>query len=273
MARASQFRQRVESEVRSILKQRFPGMNEQEISNLIYNQGLRIDTTLSLSIQAAAEQVMQQRGEALREKNPNIQGVILALDANTGGILALVESIELTGTTRRADWVYDLGSSFKGILYTAPLENGYTASSTLLCEETAFPNPGGKPNPYVPSDFDKTWHNRALRIREALEVSCNVAAVRIGQEMGLEKFLSLVARLNPRLAEKNIGKANELQLPLGPDDWNYEYALVMEATRQPYYVQQTDGDDLIVAHESRCWMNAWAILSRKCFKGFRESAI
>lgn len=260
VARASQFRQRVESEVRSILKQRFPGMNEQEISNLIYNQGLRIDTTLSLSIQAAAEQVMQQRGEALREKNPNIQGVIIALDANTGGILALVESIELTGTTRRADWVYDLGSSFKGILYTAALENGYTASSTLLCEETAFPNPGGKPNPYVPSDFDKTWHNRALRIREALEVSCNVAAVRIGQEMGLEKFLSLVARLNPRLAEKNIGKANELQLPLGPDaspmNLTLTHAPLVNGgySVSPYYVQQIrdrDGNILYQAWPQR----------------------
>lgn len=244
VASASHFRQRVEREVRSILKQRYPNMNDQEISNLIYNQGLRIDTTLSLTVQAAAEQVIRERGEALREKNANIQGVIIALDPQTGGVMALVESIELTGTNRRADWVYDLGSSFKGILYTAALENGYTASSTLLCEETPFPNPGGSPNPYVPSDFDRSWHNRALRIREALEVSCNVAAVRIGQEMGLDKFLNLVARLNPRLADKNIGKANELQLPLGPDaspmNLTLTYAPLTNGGYSvvPYYVQR-----------------------------------
>lgn len=217
VARASHFRQRVEREVRSILKERYPALDDQEVSNLIYNQGLRIDTTLSLSAQAAAEQIIQERGEALREMNPNIQGAIVALDPHTGGIMAIVESIELSGTVRRADWVYNLGSSFKGVLYAAALENGYTASSTILCEKTEFPNPGGKPNPYVPSDFDGTWHNRVLRIREALQVSCNVAAVRIGQEMGLEKFLAMAARLNPHLAGNNIGKANELQLPLGPN--------------------------------------------------------
>lgn len=216
VARASHFRQRVEGDVRRILKQSYPDMNDQEISNLIYNQGLQIDTTLSLAAQAAAEKVLQERGEALREKNSNIQGVILALDPQSGGILAIAESIELTGTNRRADWPYNLGSSFKGVLYTAALENGYTASSTILCQETAFPNPGGSPNPYVPSDFGGTWHNRELRIREALEVSCNVAAVRIGQEIGLDKFLDLTARINPRLGDNNIGNANFPQLPLGP---------------------------------------------------------
>jgi len=216
VARASHFRQRVEIEVRNIFAQLYPDMGDQEITNLIYNQGLRIDTTLSLEAQAAAEQVLRERGEVLRESNSKIQGVVVAIDPNTGGIMAIAESIELTGTYRRADAVYNLGSSFKGPLYAAALENGYTASSTVLCAETSFPNPGGKPNPYQPTDFDGGWHDRELRIREALEVSCNVTAVKVGIDMGLDKFLNLTARLNPRLAENNIGKASELQLPLGP---------------------------------------------------------
>lgn len=215
-ARASHFRLRVEREVRQILAKRYPGRGEQELTSMIYNQGLQIKTTLSLPAQAAAEQMIMERGQALQEKNPNIQGVLVALDPQTGGIIALVESIELTGTYRRADAKYNLGSSFKGVLYAAALENGYTASSTLLCAETAFPNPGGKPNPYRPTDFDGGWHNRELRIREALEVSCNLVAVRMGIELGRDKFLEMAARLNPRLAEEPLGQKSELQLPLGP---------------------------------------------------------
>lgn len=214
--RASHFRQRVENEVRDIIKGIFAGMGDQEVNNIIYNQGLQIVTTLSLSAQSAAEQIVQERGQALREINPNIQGALVALDPSTGGITAIVESIELTGTYRRADKTYNLGSSFKGVLYAAALENGYTASSTVLCAETAYPNPGGRPDPYRPTDFDGGWHNRELRIREALEVSCNIVAVSVANDIGREKFLEMVARLNPRMREQNIGKANELQLPLGP---------------------------------------------------------
>lgn len=215
-ARASHFKQRVEKEVKQILTSQYPGMGEQEINSIIYNQGLQITTTLSLPAQAAAEQVLQERGLALQEKNPDIQGIIVALDPTTGGIMAIAESIELTGTYRRADATYNLGSSFKGVLYTAALENGYTASSTVMCTETAFPNPGGKPDPYQPADYDGGWHNRELRIREALEVSCNLVAVNVANDIGRDKFLEMTARLNPRLADNNIGKASELQLPLGP---------------------------------------------------------
>ena len=132
---------------------------------------------------------MTEHGQALRQK-PQYSGVFVALDPATGGIMALVESLELSGTYPRADAKYNLGSSFKGILYATALENGYTPASTLLCTETAFPNPGGKPDPYVPSDYGDRFHNRMLRIREALAVSCNVAAVRMGVEMGLDKYLT-----------------------------------------------------------------------------------
>lgn len=215
-ARANHFRLRVEKELRKIFADLYPPLSDKEITNLIYNQGLTIHTTLSLKAQATAEEVMAKQGETLRQENPNVQGVFVAIDPATGGILALVESLELSGTYPRADAKYNLGSSFKGILYTTALENGYTAASTLLCAETAFPNPGGKPDPYVPSDYGDKFHNRFLRIREALEVSCNVAAVRLGMEMGLEKYLEMTARLNPRLAGNNIGNSAHLQLPLGP---------------------------------------------------------
>ncbi len=216
LASSHHFRQRVEKELRTVFSSLYPAMSDKEITNLIYNQGLTIHTTLSLEAQAAAEKVMTERGQELREQNPNVQGVFVSLDPATGGIMALVESLELSGTYRRADSKYNLGSSYKGVLYAAALENGYSPASTLLCTETAFPNPGGKPNPYVPSDYGDRFHNRVMRIREALEVSCNVAAVRLGVEMGLDKHLDMAARLNPRLEKNPIGNAAHMQLPLGP---------------------------------------------------------
>ncbi|NLY32982.1 MAG: penicillin-binding protein, partial [Firmicutes bacterium] len=75
-ASANHFRQRVEKELRSIFSRLYPAMSDKEITNLIYNQGLTIHTTLSLEAQAAAEKVMTEYGQDLRQQNPNIQGVL-----------------------------------------------------------------------------------------------------------------------------------------------------------------------------------------------------
>lgn len=255
-ATANHFRLRVERELRKIFTEIYPGLSEKEVTNLIYNQGLTIHTTLSLKAQAAAEQVMTERGQNLRQQNPKVQGVFVALDPATGGILALVESLELTGTYLRGDARYNLGSSFKGVLYATALEQGYTAASTLLCTETAFPNPGGTPNPYVPSDYGDKYHNRPLRIREALAVSCNVAAVRLGVEMGLANYLTMIARLNPHLANNNIGSSSHLQLPLGPIASPLNLALTYTPfanggySVEPYTVTQIQDRDGVVLYQA-----------------------
>lgn len=211
-ARANHFRVRVEDELRNILRDN--GLEEKEVTNLIYNQGLQVHTTLSLQAQAAAEQVVQDHRDNLLGLNEKFQAVVVAIDPATGGIMATVENIELTGTWLRANERYNVGSSLKGVLYAAALENGYTASSTVLCEETIFP---WQPQPFVPNDFDGGWHNRELRIREALVVSCNVSAIKVGLDIGMQTFVDYAARLNPALRNSPIGDPDkEIQIPLGP---------------------------------------------------------
>ena len=260
-ARANHFRLRVEREVRRILGDYYPGLEDKEITNLIYNQGLQIQTTLSLPAQSAAERMIRERGPALLEQNPHIQATLVAIDPHTGGIMALVESIELTGTYRRADGNFEVGSSLKGVLYAAALEEGYTASTTVLCNETSFPNPGGIPNPFVPTDFDGGWHNQELRIREALEVSCNVTAMKVGLEIGMNTFVDMAARLNPRYADNPIGDPNrEIQIPLGPRsspiNLTLAYAPIINGgyTVEPHTVSQIrdrDGNLLYQAWPNR----------------------
>lgn len=210
--RANHFRQKVEDEARKILRDLYPDIDEEERTNLLYNHGLKIYTTLSLPLQNAAEQTILERGALLLEQNPKVQAALVAVDPATGGIMALVESIDLSPGLRRATAEYDLGSTFKGILYTAALMEDFTASTTVLCEPTDFPGT----NPGWPSDFGGGYHHRELRIREALEVSCNVIAVKVSQDIGTDKFLDLIARFNPRLAENNISKPEYLSAPISP---------------------------------------------------------
>jgi len=259
VARARHFRQEVVDEALEILGQhrRYRDLSHQELNNLIYNQGLQIHTTLSLPAQAAAEQVIQQRGEAYQEE-ADIQASLIALDPSTGGIMAMVGSVELTGTYNRVyQGVYDMGSAYKGPLYAAALENGYTAASTVLCSETDFPNPNGNPDPYRPSDYGGRYHNQELRIRRALEESCNVVAVKVADDIGRDKFLDMVARLNPALGKNNIGSAADLQLPLGPESTPMDLTLTYAPFANggyavaPYTIQEIRDRDGIQIYQAQ----------------------
>lgn len=262
-ARANHFRQRVEKEVREILASQYPTLEEKEITSLIYSQGLQVTTTLSLQAQAAAEKVMDDYGGRLLQQFPNMQGVIVAIDPATGGIVATVESINLRGTYLRADRArYDVGSSMKGILYTSALQAGYTAASPVVCEPTEFPIRGQAP--YTPSDANDTFHNRALRLREALRFSCNVVAVKVNLDIGPQRYLDLTARLNPRLGNNAIlERHGEMVLPLSPRTNPLDLALVHAPlvnggySVTPHTVQEIrdrDGNVLYRAYPARQWV-------------------
>ncbi|MTI93938.1 MAG: hypothetical protein FH749_00410 [Firmicutes bacterium] len=214
--RANHFRQRVEAEARTVLAERYPGLEDKELTNLIYNQGLQITTTLSLQMQIAAEQVITERGEQLLEQDERVQAALVAIDSETGGIAAIVESIDLTGDFPRATRNYRLGSAYKGVLYAAALETGYTAATTVECQQTEFTRPGNA-TPYVPIDWNNQYHNRPLRIREALVDSCNVVAVKVHQAIGTETIHEMARRLNPQLGDRDLDQnTGNLQTPLSP---------------------------------------------------------
>jgi membrane peptidoglycan carboxypeptidase len=262
-ARANHFRQRVEREVRQILTA-LHNLEEKEVTNLIYSQGLQIFTTLCLRAQAAAEQVMLRHGEDLLQRFPDMQGVLIAIDPGTGGIVATVESINLRGTFLRADGTrYDVGSSMKGILYTSALQAGFTAASMVVCEPTEFPRGQGLA-PYTPSDANGTFHNRSLSLREALRFSCNVVAVKVNLDIGPQRYLDLTARLNPNLRNNAILEPRgEMAVPLSPHTNPLDLALVHAPlvnggySVTPHTVQEIrdrDGNVLYRAYPARQWV-------------------
>ena len=141
-------------------------------ANRVYKGGLKVYTSLDIKTQQAAEGVL---GE--------YQGAVLAMDPKTGNIKAMVggRSYQESQINRVTAEIRQPGSSFKPFLYAVALNQGLSPSSIIVDEPI---NIGG----YSPQNYDKKYRG-PITMRKALRWSVNVAAVKLGQQVGIDKVL------------------------------------------------------------------------------------
>ncbi len=161
-------------------------------AEVVEGGGLRVYTSLDLSMQTTAESIVRRQVAALRE-NKASNGALVALDADTGQILAMVGSAdyfdeESDGAVNMALAPRQPGSSIKPITYAVALGRGYTAASPIPDVRTSFLTRSGEL--YVPNNYDATFHG-LVSLRYALASSYNVPAVRVMQEVGVDTVLRL----------------------------------------------------------------------------------
>jgi len=154
--------------------------------------GIRVYTSLDLNMQHTAEDIVRRRVAALRDNDAS-NAALVALDATTGHILAMVGSAnyfdeEIDGAVNMAVAARQPGSSIKPITYAAALSGGYTAASPIPDVRTSFLTRSGEL--YVPNNYDATFHG-LVSLRRALASSFNVPAVRLMNDVGIEPVLRL----------------------------------------------------------------------------------
>lgn len=150
-------------------------------ANLLFTGGLTIETSLDLEMQKAAETAFT---EGLAANDPKLNGALVAVDPNNGQIRALVGGRDFARSkfNRAMMAKRQPGSAFKPFLYTAAIDMGYTAGTTINCEPVSFPVAGG--TPYQPADYGSVpYHNRPFTLKEALATSDNVVAVKLANEI------------------------------------------------------------------------------------------
>lgn len=161
-------------------------------SSMLYKGGLTIYTTLSLELQAAAENAVQN-GLISLEKRMQIRGqmddhpqaALVALDVNTGEILAMVGGRDYPQSTfnRATTSKRQPGSAFKPIVYATAVERlGYTQDMTLLDAPVVFKNTGNGKD-WKPENFSGTFQGE-MTLRKALALSKNIPAARLMQKTG-----------------------------------------------------------------------------------------
>lgn len=143
-------------------------------ANRVYKGGLKVYTTLDIKTQQAAEAVLG-----------NLQGAVVAIDPRTGHIRAMVggKNYEESQVNRAVAEVRQPGSAFKPFVYAVALNQGLTANSIIVDEPI---NISG----YSPQNYDKKYRG-PITMKKALRWSVNVAAVKLGQQVGIDQVLNL----------------------------------------------------------------------------------
>ncbi len=174
---------------------------------IISSGGLEIKTTLDLDWQRKADEAVKCQIEEM-VKSPDGLGhnlnnaALVAIDPNSGGILALVGSPDYfdpdhSGAINMAISPRQPGSALKPIVYSIALDpedsgGGWTAATMLLDVDTSFITNDAKA--YRPQNYDLKEHGPVL-LRDALASSLNIPAVITLEHVGLDRLFLLASKL------------------------------------------------------------------------------
>ena len=172
--------------VQSILEERYG-------QSAVEQGGLKVTTTLDLSLQEKAQEIVSKQIEEVEYLNIT-NGSAVVLDPETGEILAMVGSKDFNaddydGQVNVSTRLRQPGSAIKPITYAAGLEKGYTASTLFMDVPTEFPGGAGQP-PYAPVNYDGEYTG-PIQLRYSLANSINVTAVKMLSLVGVEDMLQL----------------------------------------------------------------------------------
>lgn len=146
-----------------------------------------------------------KKGDVIRlEKNaedkwifsqvPAVQSALVAIDPEDGAIKSLVGGFDFKQShyNRATQGFRQPGSSFKPLIYTAALENGFTPASIINDAPIVLENTGsGKA--WRPENDDGKFLG-PIRLRQALYRSRNLVSIRLLQMIGIQTAINSFAR-------------------------------------------------------------------------------
>lgn len=128
--------------------------------------------------------------ELCLEQVPEVEGAFVSLETETGDLVALVGGYQYSQTNqynRATQARRQPGSGFKPIVYSAALDNGFTAGSMLL--DSPYVTSGdASTKTWRPGNYDGTFLGPMI-LRTALARSRNLCTVQIAQRMGMDAIV------------------------------------------------------------------------------------
>ncbi|MGD9768569.1 MAG: penicillin-binding protein 1A [Pseudolabrys sp.] len=128
---------------------------------------------------------MKQDGQFRMRQVPEVSGAIVAMDPNTGRVLAMVGgfSFDQSQFNRATQALRQPGSSFKPFVYAAALDNGYTPSTQVLDAPLEIDQGAGQ-GVWAPQNYEGKFYGPST-LRFGIEHSRNVMTVRLAQDIGM----------------------------------------------------------------------------------------
>jgi penicillin-binding protein 1A len=125
-------------------------------------------------------------GQYRLEQIPEVSGAMVVMDPNTGRVLAMVGGFSFDQSQfNRATQAYrQPGSSFKPIVYSSALDNGYTPSTQVVDAPIEI-DQGQGGGVWRPENFSNGKYLGPTTLRNALRLSLNTVTVRLAQDIGM----------------------------------------------------------------------------------------
>ena len=140
---------------------------------------------------------------------PEVEGAVVALDPNTGRVLAMSGgwSFERSQFNRASQAQRQPGSSFKPYVYITALEQGIPPNQRFLDGAVEINTGAGI---WRPGNYSGASSGGYVTMRSALERSLNLVTVRIAQEVTIERVADVAGRFGvienmPRFLSMSLG--------------------------------------------------------------------
>lgn len=165
-------------------------LEQQYGPRIVERGGLRVTTSLDLSLQEMAQRIVSAQIENLRPLNVG-NGAALITNPQNGEILAMIGGAnffdqEKGGNVNVTISLRQPGSSIKVVNYAAALASGFTAGSILDDSPITY-RMAGAPS-YTPVNYDGKYHGK-IPLRIALASSYNVPAVKVLATIGIKSMI------------------------------------------------------------------------------------
>jgi penicillin-binding protein 1A len=125
-------------------------------------------------------------GQFRLRQYPEVSGAMVAMDPSTGRVLAMVGGFSFDQSQfNRATQAYrQPGSSFKPLVYSSALDNGYTPS-TVVIDAPIEIDQGQGAGVWRPENYSTGKYFGPQTLRNALQKSLNTVTVRLAQDIGM----------------------------------------------------------------------------------------
>jgi penicillin-binding protein 1A len=194
---------------------------EQQFGQRLYEQGLKVYTTLDVDLQSAAERALENQlraieagrfgafpyksyesymasasermGEQAAANSPYLQGSFVAMDPRTGAVRALVGGRDYDDSkfNRATQALRQPGSTFKPVVYADAVQNGRPPSYIVDDSPVSVPQSGG--GSWTPQNYDGKFEG-PMPMRRGLYQSRNIVAIKVGMELGPQSVTEMARK-------------------------------------------------------------------------------
>ena len=186
----------------------------------LYEQGLKVYTTLDLDMQGAAERALEKQLRDIEAgkfgafrhtsyetylarnasgqdntgpNSPYLQGAFVAMDPRTGAVRALVggRNFDDSKFNRATQALRQAGSTFKPFVYADAIRNGRPPS--FLTDDSPLAVPQFDGTTWTPQNYDLKFEG-TMPLRSALYRSRNLATIRLGMDLGEPSVIEMARK-------------------------------------------------------------------------------